>query len=267
MEARLRAARAVGKLESTMKRFLLSTIGLIALDIAAPAFAADLPAQTYTKAPSYIAAIYDWSGLYFGGNAGYGSSRECWDLVTPGSNALTAEGCHDATGAVAGGQIGYRWQLGTWVFGVEGQGDWAGLTGSNVNGIAAGHTDKTKVDAFGLLTGQAGYAWNNALFYVKGGAAITADKYNEVLTTTGAAFANAQETRYGGVIGAGVEYGFSPNWSAGVNYDHMFMGKNNLGFTDPATGLLMNTQRVGQDVDLVTARINYKWGGPVIGKY
>jgi outer membrane immunogenic protein len=251
-----------------MKRFLLSTVGLIALEMAAPALAADLPpAQTYTKAPAYVAAVYDWSGLYIGANAGYGSSRDCWNLVTPGTNVLTPEGCHKATGGVAGGQIGYRWQIGTWVLGLEGQGDWAGLTGSNVNTLSAALNDRTQVNAFGLMTGQAGYAWNNALFYVKGGAAITADKYNEILTATGAAFANGQETRFGGVIGAGVEYGFTPSWSAGVNYDHLFMGRNNVGFTNPATGALRNTQSITQDADLVTARINYKWGGPIIMKY
>jgi outer membrane immunogenic protein len=250
-----------------MKRFLLGTVGLIALEMATPAAAADLPARTYTKAPAYIAAVYDWSGLYIGANGGYGSSRDCWNLVMPGTNILTPEGCHSAKGAVAGGQIGYRWQIGTWVLGLEGQGDWAGLTGSNVNTLSAALTDRTQVNAFGLMTGQAGYAWNNALFYVKGGAAITADKYNEILTATGAAFANGQETRWGGVVGAGVEYGFTPNWSAGINYDHLFMGRNNVGFTNPATGGLRNTQSITQDVDLVTARINYKWGGPIMMKY
>ena len=69
------------------------------------------------------------------------------------------------------------------------------------------------------------------------------------------------------MIGAGVEYGFTPNWSAGVNYDHHFMGRNNIGFTNPATGALRNTQSITQDAGLVTARINYKWGGPIIMKY
>lgn len=253
------------------RKFWMGAIGLGALGFAAPAVAADLADQPMatkaTPAPAYVAAIYDWSGLYFGGNAGYGMSRNTWNLVTPGTGLLTPEGTNNANGAVAGGQIGYRAQLGAWVFGVEAQGDWAGLSGANLNQINPGLTDRTKINAFGLLTGQAGYAWNNALFYIKGGAAITNDKYNEIITATGAAFANAQETRFGGVVGAGFEFGFTPNWSAGVNYDHLFMGAKNVGFVSPATGLLMNTQKIGQDVDLVTARVNYKWGGPVVMKY
>src|SRR5262249_44489516 len=93
--------------ERPMKKFLLGMAGLIAL--AAPASAADLAARPYTKAPAMIAAVYDWSGFYVGANGGWGSSRKCWDQVA-GGVFVAAEGCHDATGGVAGGQIGYRWQ-------------------------------------------------------------------------------------------------------------------------------------------------------------
>lgn len=108
-----------------MKKFLLGTVALIAF--AAPAAAADLAARPYTKAPPIIAAIYDWSGFYIGANGGWGSSHNCWSQV-PGGLLLGSDGCHDATGGVAGGQIGYRWQSGAWVFGLEAQGDWAAPT-------------------------------------------------------------------------------------------------------------------------------------------
>src|SRR4029450_221537 len=110
-----------------MKKLLLVTSSLIALGAAAPAVAADLAARPYTKAPPMVAAIYDWSGFYVGANGGWGSSRNSWDSVPP--FFFGAEGSHDATG----GQIGYRWQSGTWVFGLEAQGDWADLSGSNTS--------------------------------------------------------------------------------------------------------------------------------------
>src|SRR6202011_2401585 len=116
-----------------MKKVLLVSASLIALGAAVPAMAADLAARPYTKAPPMIASIYDWSGFYVGANGGWGRSHNCWDFVTPAGAFVAAEGCHDATGGVAGGQIGYRWQAGTWVFGLEGQGDWADLRGSNVS--------------------------------------------------------------------------------------------------------------------------------------
>jgi len=248
-----------------MKKFLLGAVGFVALVSAAPASAADLAARPYTKAPPMIAAIYDWSGFYIGANGGWGSSRNCWDFL-PVAGGVTPEGCHDATGGVAGGQVGYRWQSGGWVFGLEAQGDWADLRGSNTSQAFPGFINRSKIDAFGLFTGQIGYAWNNALLYVKGGAAVTDSRYdirnavtNVVTATTG------DQTRWGGTIGAGVEYGFAPNWSAGVEYDHIFSQDKTVTFTAP--GGVFATDRIRQDVDLVTARVNYRWGGPVVPKY
>ena len=67
-------------------------------------------------------------------------------------------------------------------------------------------------------------------------------------------------------IGAGLEYGFAPNWSVGVEYNHLFMQDKTYGFTTPA-GVFIGNDRIRQDVDLVTARLNYKFGGPIIAKY
>lgn len=264
-----------------MKKFLVAAIGLVALGIAAPASAADLAARPYTKAPPpMIAAIYDWSGFYIGLNGGGGWSHKCWDRDTAlGGAFLAAEGCHDASGAVAGGQIGYRWQAGAWVFGLEAQGDWADLKGSNtslfvnpclplanncVAAVAGG--DRSKIDAFGLFTGQVGYAWNNVLWYVKGGAAVTSDKYSGFTTATGVVFDSASETRWGGVVGTGLEFAFAPNWSVAFEYDHLFMGTHTLDFNSTA-GVFSREDRIHQDVDIATVRVNYRWGGPVVAKY
>ncbi len=258
-----------------MKKILLATVGVAALGVAglstaglAPAFAADLAPRTYTKAPAMV-AVYDWTGFYIGANAGGASSRNCWNLTNVAGFAVpsTSEGCHDATGAVVGGQIGYRWQASNWVFGVEAQGDWADLKGSNPSPATFNlATNNTKIDAIGLFTGQIGYAWNNALFYVKGGAAVTHDKYSGTFTGGGGVVDQANETRWGGAVGAGLEYGFAPNWSVGVEYDHLFMGKSNISF--PATGFaLSRNDSIKQDVDMGTVRLNYRFGGPVIAKY
>ncbi len=164
-----------------MKKMLLGVVGLVAIGAAAPAVAADLAPRTYTKAPPpMMAAIYDWSGFYVGLNGGGASSRECWTATSvAGRAAELREGCHTATGGLVGGQIGYRWQAASWVFGVEAQGDWADLKGSNaeLDGVIP-YTNQTKVDAIGLFTGQVGYAWDSVLLYVKGGAAVTDNKYS-----------------------------------------------------------------------------------------
>jgi outer membrane immunogenic protein len=256
-----------------MKKFLLATVGLVALGMAAPASAADLAARPYTKAPPLM-ALYDWSGFYIGANGGGGWSHNCVDVTNfRAPIAPVREGCHDATGGVVGGQLGYRWQSASWVFGLEAQGDWADLKGSNVSLFIPAWTNNSKIEAFGLFTGQVGYAWNNVLWYVKGGAAVTDNKYRGTVTTTGALFDSASDTRWGGVVGTGLEFGFAPNWSVGVEYDHLFMGNHDV--TTISTGVLagiaagnvFRTDSIRQDVDMVTARINYRFGGPVVGRY
>jgi outer membrane immunogenic protein len=256
-----------------MKKFLLASAAFAALGMAS-ASAADLAARPYTKAPPIIAQIYDWSGFYIGANGGYGSSRKCWDLVALPAGPINPsqnQGCHDADGGTVGGQIGYRWQASSWVFGLEAQGNWADFSGGNTNllgGTAfavAGLRDESRVRAFGLFTGQVGYAWNNTLLYVKGGAAVAEDRYR-ALTAAGALVDSASETRWGSTVGVGLEYGFAPNWSAAVEYDHLFLGRRNVNATTPA-GAFSATDSIRQDADVIAARINYRWGGPVVARY
>jgi outer membrane immunogenic protein len=118
------------------------------------------------KAPSpMIPAVYDWTGFYTGINAGGSWGRKCWDRNTGlGGVFLAAEGCHDASGAMGGGQFGDRWQTGPVVFGLEAQGDGGSLTGSNTSLVQPAIVNHSRLDAVGLFTGQVGFAWNNALF-------------------------------------------------------------------------------------------------------
>jgi outer membrane immunogenic protein len=252
-----------------MKQLLIAA-SLIAAG-ASTASAADLAARPYTKAPPMVAAIYDWSGFYIGANGGGGWSHKCWNVTNvlgiPNDPAIS-EGCHDASGAVAGGQIGYRWLSGPVVFGLEAQGDWANLRGSNTSQFfGPATTNRSTINALGLFTGQVGYAWNNVLWYVKGGGALTNDKYAGL--QAGAVFDRATETRFGGTVGTGLEVGFAPNLSVAVEYDHLFMGSRSLNFTSvlPPVGILSRNDSIRQDVDLVTARINYRFGGPVLARY
>jgi outer membrane immunogenic protein len=251
-----------------MKKFLLGASALVAVVSIAPASAADLAARPYTKAPPMISPVYDWSGFYIGANGGWGNQRNCWAATDAAFNFIGNEGCHDTDGGVAGGQIGYRWQTASWVFGLEAQGDWAGLRGSNESLFFPGFTNRSKMDAFGLFTGQVGWAWNNTLLYVKGGAAVTDNRHDIIDDATGlVAGRSGDDTRWGAVVGAGLEFGFAPNWSAGVEYDHIFMGDRNTTFTDPATGAFFAADRISGDADLVTVRVNYRFGGPMIGRY
>jgi len=246
-----------------MTKLLFVTASLVALVATAPAFGADLAAHRpiYTKAPAMAPVYYDWSGFYVGINGGGGSAHTSWDFVGPGG-VLASEGSHDATGGTFGGQIGYRWQMSNWVFGVEGQGNWADFSGDNISPLTA-LRDRTRIDAFGLFTGQVGYAWNNVLLYAKGGAAVVSDKYDVFNAASGALDASASDTRWGAAVGAGLEFSFAQNWSVGVEYDHLFLGHSDIAFTPAAFG----TERIGQDVDMGLIRLNYRFGGPVVARY
>src|SRR3954451_19837911 len=166
-----------------MKKFLVCTAGLIALGVAAPASAADLAARPYTKAPPMVAPIYDWTGFYIGANGGWGRSDSCVDFVTV--VGTVASGCGDRSGGVAGGQIGYRWQSNQFVFGLEAQGDWADLKNTRVSLFNPTLSTRTRTDGIGLFTGQLGWAWNAALLYVKGGAAVTNNRFDILDTPSG----------------------------------------------------------------------------------
>jgi outer membrane immunogenic protein len=249
-----------------MKKILLGTIGLVALS--GSVMAADLPARTYKAPPPMIAPIYDWTGFYIGGNGGWGETRNCWGII-PVAGAVIPDGCLSRSGGVIGGQLGYRWQANQFVFGVEAQGDWANFNGSHVSAFNPAFTTSVNVNGLGLFTGQIGYAWNAALLYLKGGAAVTSNSAF-ISATGGPGLASASSTRWGGTVGVGFEYGFSPNWTAGLEYDHLFMGSSNNSFSCAATCAAFVNDRISQDVDMVTLRFNYKFGGygaPVAARY
>lgn len=249
-----------------MKRSLLGAVGLLAMGVAAPAVAADLPAQSYSKAPVMIPAIYDWSGVYLGVNGGWGTEHRCFDSITAAGTFIAADGCHDTSGGVAGGQIGYRFQSSSWVFGLDLQGDWADLRGSSVSILNPANVNRSRMDAFGLFTGQVGYAFNTALLYLKGGAAVIADR-NDILSNGVVVATSSGDNRWGGTVGAGVEFSFAPSWSAALEYDHLFIANNNTNFTTPPASTFFSSDRISGGADMVTVRVNYRWGGPVVAKY
>ena len=251
-----------------MKKILLSAIGLIAMGVAAPASAADMAVKAPPPAP--LPVIYNWSGFYIGANGGWGDSHNCWDYVTL-AGPVFSDGCRDRDGGLLGGQIGYRWQSNQFVFGLEAQGDWADLSNTRVSVFNPTLSTRVRTDGIGLFTGQIGWAWNAALLYVKGGAAVTDNSFTILDTPSGTGLASASATRWGGTVGIGFEYGFSPNWSFGVEYDHLWMGTANNTFsaTDPRLVTILN-DRISQDVDMLTLRVNYRFGGygaPVTARY
>src|SRR5581483_9383837 len=149
-----------------MKKALTATVALVALGATAPALGADLSTRMpYTKAPAYMAPLYNWTGFYIGGHFGgvFSSNTNFGGLAT-GNNG---------NGRFLGGlQGGADYQFAqNWVVGAEGQYSW--LAGRNGSILFPGGTIYTNDQrALGSVTGRVGYTWGPGLLYVKGGYAF-----------------------------------------------------------------------------------------------
>src|SRR6202012_2889766 len=187
-----------------MRKILLGAVACVVF--AAPAFAADMAARTYTKAPGYKVpeVIYNWTGFYIGGHVG---GAFAGDNSLQGSDARF----------LGGGQGGFDYQFsGNWVIGAEAQYSW--LTGDSGNGVVfpGGTVVSGNTDQIGSVTGRLGYAFGPTLLYAKGGYAWAGND-NLLNVTNGAgtpvAFTVDGNHRDGYTVGAGIEYMFTPNWS------------------------------------------------------
>lgn len=236
-----------------MKRLLLGTAAIMVF--AAPAFAADLPARPYTKAPAYTApqVIYNWTGFYIGGHVGGAFAVD---------NSLQG-----SDGRFLGGvQGGFDYQFANnWVIGAEAQYSW--LVGNSNSGVLlpSGALVSGNTDQLGSVTGRLGYALGPTLLYAKGGYAWRdSPNYGVSFGRTPVAFTTDGNHLDGYTLGAGLEYMFNPNWSAKVEYQYYNFGSTT--FTSPAS---VAGARFQDDEHTVKAGLNYRfgWGGPVATRY
>ena len=248
-----------------MKRILIAAA--VALGTASGAQAADLAARPYTKAPPAVAAVYDWTGFYVGGNVGYGwggNTDPSLSLVNPGNagNVTTFlttgfPGCSSGNqfpnlnpdGVFGGLQTGYDRQFGTWVLGVVADIQGADFTARRnaFTTLAAAAADTTeglsaKITWFGTVRGKAGFAMGDWLAYGTGGLAYGNTESSISLFCTpggggcaGVSFAgNRSEVKVGWSAGAGISKAFAGNWNVGVEYLHIDLGRSSV------TGLSTN---------------------------
>lgn len=252
-----------------MRKCLLALLAAACAAGASPTFAADIPAPIY-KAPPAAVVAYNWSGFYVGGHAGGGQQRNC-EVSTrsirgtgpspgPPTTVTSSEGCHRDTDVVSGGQVGVNWQSGRIVLGAEASGSWANLKGSSVSEGFPLFSNETRTDAIGLFTGRLGVAWDNALLYVKGGAARTHNTYTAFPTASLAGASITSDGRWGWTAGGGFEYGFTPNWSAALEYDFIDTGTRSEVFASGVVcGTAPCTSRIDQYIHMVTLRLNYRF--------
>jgi outer membrane immunogenic protein len=161
------------------------------------------------KAPVYMAPLYNWTGFYVGINGGgaWGSS----DFAAPFTT-----GSFDISGGVVGGTVGYNWQMGQIVFGLEGDVDWSNIRGSVPCGLT---TCETRNSWLGTARGRLGYAFDRFMPYVTGGLAVGDIK------TTIAGVGSASDTKAGWTVGGGLEAAIAGPWTAKVEYLYVDLGR------------------------------------------
>jgi outer membrane immunogenic protein len=222
------------------KRSLFLAAALCGAPFAATAADMSTP-QLPVKAPPYVAPIdvYNWTGFYLGAHLGGAWSNANWTDPVSGLGDSP-----NNSGITGGGQVGYNYQFGAWVLGVEGDFSGTSLNASDTD--AAGFTHSTRTDWTSTVTGRLGYSWNRALIYGKGGVAF-ADERNNVTSPLGLSSSNGTATQTGWTAGGGVEYALDRNWSARVEYDYLGFGSQAINAAAPggAPGSVsLNIQRV-----------------------
>ena len=196
-----------------MRRVLLTTISLLAFT-ATSALAADLPRSMPAKAPAFVADL-QLDRLLLGINGGYGWGRSNWSAF--GADA-------DPSGGMVGGTIGYNWQaMGSpFVFGLEGDIDWADIKGSFVS-AACPTGCETKNNWLGTVRGRLGYAFDRVMPYVTGGAA-----FGDIQANQGG-FSGVSDTKVGWTVGGGVEAAVVGKWTAKLEYLYVDLGSVGCG--------------------------------------
>jgi outer membrane immunogenic protein len=225
-----------------MKRILLASVGVMAMaGLIGTASAADLSRQQQIyKAPAYVAPVNNWTGFYIGLNGGGGWGSSNW-------NGVPAK--FDVSGGMVGGTLGYNWQFGTWVVGLEGDIDW-----SNINGSDCGGFCQTKNDFLSTIRGRVGYTFDRWMPYVTGGAAIG----NIKATSPGSS--DVSGTNVGWTVGTGIEYAFAPNWSAKVEYLYVDLGNIDCGSSLSASCAISGPgNKVDFTTNIVRGGVNFRF--------
>ncbi|MGP0091146.1 MAG: outer membrane protein [Xanthobacteraceae bacterium] len=238
-----------------MKRLLLGTS--MSLAMLAGASAADM-APIYTKAPAYVPA-YSWTGCYGGGNLGGVWAEKDWTVAAPSTPVGTPYGSNYPGGIMVGSQGGCNYQVGTFVFGIQEDEDWAHASGANTDLTTTNLQDRSTIMWLASVTGRIGYTWGGRfLGYVKGGAAWERDNYDTFVPTTNIVTSTASEIRSGWTVGVGGEYAFADFMSGFIEYDYYDFGTATNAFTVVSQTFSQNFVSIRERQNVVKAGLNFK---------
>ena len=237
---------------------------------AGAASAADLAPYSYAKAPALPYAVYNWAGLYVGGQIGGSWTNQSWTntaKTTVFGDLGPGQGFGQrGTGVFGGAQLGYNWQASNYVFGLEGT-----ISGMDNHGTLLNTAFGARDDVFSwrtnwmaTVTGRTGIAVNNNLFYFKGG---YAGVNSHMAVSDAPLVGSGSDTHWhnGWTVGAGWEYGITQNWIVGLEYDYAAFGTK--AYQLGTTLGVYSFDAKPRDIQSAVARVSYKFNGPLVARY
>jgi len=231
-------------------RKMVGVIAGLALGSAALLSAGAANADGYTRGSvKDVPQYFSWTGFYIGGSAGLVTGNTTGD---PGlAGLLTTD--YPLSGALYGGQLGYNWQTGATVFGIE-----AGFSGADISGTTnsvAVLTCKRDVNWLATVVGRAGIAMDRSLLYAMAGVAWADVDTN--VSIVGIPLLSGSDTHVGWVAGFGFEHAFTNRVSTRIEYSHVDLGSENTGLS-LAAGPVVVTDKVDVRLDTIKLGVNFK---------
>lgn len=208
-----------------MKKLLLAGAALAAL--ATGAQAADLGVARVPVAPAIVAApVFNWSGVFLGAQIGYGWGKTNVDAYNGAAYSFANSGSYNSNGVTGGVHLGYNWQVNNIVLGLVTDIEASGIRGSATTGALDYYT---RLNWQGSLRARLGVAIDRVHVYATGGLAYGGIDYR-AFNATSALGLSSNSTRVGWTVGAGVEYAFTPNWVASLEYRYTDFGSRNVNY-------------------------------------
>jgi outer membrane immunogenic protein len=237
------------------KGFLIATSAGFAAAATMPgAQAADMP----IKAPRYVEPAASWAGWYIGAHAG-----AAWQKADVNSNATIFDGYSflpilgasiSKTGFIGGGQIGYNWQHGNFVFGIEADG--SGLSGRASATVAVGQgykaTHASRIGWLSTVRGRFGLAVGDTLAYATAGVAFGGVRNSARFDLIESFSFSSSRTKTGWTVGGGVEHMLNRNWTIGLEGLFVDLGRSTID-TDFGSLQFNNQAIIGR------LKVNYKF--------
>lgn len=244
-----------------MKKFLLAGAAVAAL--ASGAQAADLGVPRGPVAAAVVAPAFNWTGFYLGAQIGYGWGRatQPWTFVTVNPTTFpNAQADARQSGIVGGGHIGFNYQINQFVLGLEADLEASGINGND--GGSGGDVNGVRHRWNASIRGRAGFAIDRALIYATGGVAFLSAQGTQISRAPNE-FIGFNTT--GWTLGAGVEYAFTPNLTARVEYRYADYSARTVIF--PVSGY---SERIKPQIHTIRFGVSYLFStGPsaVVARY